>query len=341
VRRNAGERGRGAVWAVATSAALLLGIGAPVPAGAQAPAKVYHVGVLANSLDTSDGPLFQVFLDALRGLGYMQDRNMTIEWRSSEGEAEKLPELAADLARAKVDVIVATALQPAHAVGQATKTIPIVFVVTADPVGHGLVANAARPGGNMTGLAIYAREESSDRVLELIKATNPRASSVAVLTNPDNPIHRELLAQALPAAAQRTNIRLVKLEARSAADLQKAFETAVRERADALYVLGGDPLIFINRARIVELAAKNRLPAIYTGRSAVEAGGLMSYGPKLRDLFQRAASYVDKILKGARPGDLPVERSTKFELVINLKTAKALGLGISPPLLQRADAVIQ
>jgi putative ABC transport system substrate-binding protein len=339
VRRDVGGRRRAAP--VAASAALLLAIGAPIPAGAQSPSKVYHVGVLANSLDTSDGPLFQVFLDALRGLGYVQDRNMTIDWRSSEGEVDKLPALADDLARAKVDVIVATALQPARAVGQVTKTIPIVFVVAADPVGNGLVDNPARPGANMTGLAIYAREESSDRVLELVKATSPRASNVAVLANPDNPVHRELLAQALPVAARRMNIRLVKLEVRSAADLQKAFDAAVRERADALYVLGGDPLIFINRARIVELAAKNRLPAIYTGRSAVEAGGLMSYGPKLRDLFQRAASYVDKILKGARPGDLPVERSTKFELVINLKTAKALGLGISPPLLQRADAVIQ
>ena len=328
---------RAAPLILALAFAMLAG---PVAAEAQPAGKAYRIGVLANALDTADGPLFGVFLDGLRALGYVEDRNIIIEWRSSEGDFDRLPELAANLVRAKVDIIVAMSLQPARAAADATKTIPIVFVIVADPVAQKLVGNPARPGGNVTGLATYRPEESSQKVLQFLREANPNISRLAVLTNPANPAHRELMSQSLSAAARQLRVALLPLELRSLGDLQGAFDTAVRERADALYVLG-DFLTFIHRARIVELAARTRLPAIYAGRSGVEAGGLMAYAPNLRDLFQRAATYVDKILKGTKPGDLPVEQSAAYRLVINLKTANALGLTVPRSLLQRADEVIQ
>ena len=315
-------------------------LAAPLAAEAQQAGKVYRIGVLANALETADGPLFEVFLDGLRKLGYVEDRNVVIEWRSSEGDFGRLPTLAADLVRAKVDIIVATSLQPARAAAEATKTIPIVFAVAADPVGQRLVGNLARPGGNVTGLATYMPEEISAKVLQVLRETLPGVSRLAILTNPANPVHRDLMSQALPSAAQRLRVTLLPLEVRSLNDLQGGFDAAVRARADAVYVLG-DALTFIHRTRIAGLAATKRLPAIYAFRGAVEAGGLMSYGPQLGELFRGAATYVDKILKGAKPGDLPVEQPTKFELVINLKTAKALGLAIPPLLLLRADHVIE
>jgi len=309
-------------------------------AEAQPAARVYRVGVLANALETADGPQFEAFLDGLRKLGYVGDKNLHIEWRSSEADFDRLPALAEDLVRSKVDVIVATSLQPARAAAAATKTVPIVFVVGADPVGHGLVASLARPGGNVTGLATYQPAELSDKVLHVLKEVAPNLSRLAVLTNPTNPVHRELLARPLPAAAQRLKVTLLPLELRALGDLQPAFDAALRERAQALYVLS-DVLTFIYRARIVDLAARSRLPAIYTSRRAVEAGGLISYGPDLRDLFRRAATYVDRILKGGRPGELAVEQPQKFDLVINLSTARALGLSIPDSLRRRADQVIQ
>ena len=315
--------------------------GDPVPPAAAQPApRVYRVGVLANALETADGPNFETFLDSLQKLGYVGDRNLDIEWRSSEGDVLRLPALAEDLVRARVDVIVATSLQPARAAMAATKEIPIVFVVGADPVEHGLVVNPARPGGNVTGLATYQPEALSEHVVQVLKELSPGLSRLAVLTNPTNPVHRELLARPLPTATSRAKVTLVPLELRSLADVQAAFDTAVRERAHALYVLG-DVLTFIYRARIVELASRNRLPAIYSSRRSVEAGGLMSYGPDTRDMFKRAASYVDRILKGARPGDLAVEQPKKFDLVINLRTARALKLSIPESLRKRADQVIQ
>ena len=306
----------------------------------QPAAKVYRIGILANVLETADGPLFEAFVDGLNKLGYVEDQNVIIEWRSSEGDSERLPTLAADLERSKVDVIVATSLGPARAAAAATKTTPIVFVVAADPVGQGLVANTAKPGGNVTGLATYSPGENSERVLQLLREAGIKVTRLAILVNSANPVHNELLSRPLPAAAQRVGVTLLPLEAQSLSALQNAFDTAVREKADAIYVLG-DVFTFVHRPRIVALAAKNRLPAIYSSRGAVEAGGLMSYGPQLRDLFRRAATYVDKILKGAKAGDLPVEQPTKFELAINLKTAKALGLTIPPSLLKRADNVIE
>ena len=326
---------RAAVLAVALAL-----FAASVAAEAQPAGKVYRIGVLANALDIADGPSFEVFLDGLGKLGYVEDQNIVIEWRSSEGYHDRLPSLAADLVRSKVDIIVATSLQPARAAAEATKTIPVVFVVTADPVGQGLVGNLARPAGNVTGLATYVPGEISERVLQLLREVVPNVSRLAILTNPGNTVHTELMSRALPSAAQQSRVTLLPLKVQSLNELQSAFDAAIRERADALYVLG-DVLAFVHRNRIAALAAKNRLPAIYTFRGGVEAGGLMSYGPDFRDLFRRAATYVDRILKGAKPGDLPVEQPTKFELVINLKTAKALGLTIPPSLLRRADHVIQ
>jgi putative ABC transport system substrate-binding protein len=329
---------RAGARAVALVLALLA---APLVAEAQQPsAKVYRVGVLANALETADGPLFEAFLDGLGKLGYVEDQNIVIEWRSSEGDAERLPVLATDLVRSKVDVIVATSLGPARAAAAATKTVPIVFVVSADPVGHGLVNNLGRPEANVTGLATYVPREISERVLQLLREATIKLSRLAIIMNSANPVHRDLMAQALPSAAQRAGVTLIPLDVQSVNDLQRGFETATRERADAIYVLG-DVFTFVHRPRLVALAAKAKLPAIYTGRGAVQAGGLMSYGPQLRDLFRRAATYVDKILKGAKPGELPIEQPTKFELAVNLKTAQALGLTIPPSLLRRADEIVR
>ena len=326
--------------------ARVLGLGlallaAPLVAeGQQSAAKVYRVGILANALETADGPLFEAFVDGLAKLGYVEEQNVLVEWRSSEGDSERLPALAAELVRAKVDVIVATALGPARAAAAATKTTPIVFVVVADPVAQGLVGNTAKPGGNVTGLATYVPGENSERVLQLLREATVKVSRLAILVNPANPVHTELMSRPLPAAAQRHGVTLLPLEAQSLSALEAAFDAAVREKADALYVLG-DVFTFVQRPRIIAFAAKYRLPAIYTSRQAVEAGGFMSYGPQLRDLFRRAAAYVDKILKGSKAGELPVEQPTKFELAINLKTARALGLTIPPSLLKRADDVIR
>ena len=312
----------------------------PLAAEAQQAARVYRIGILSNTLDTADGPLFKVFTDTLRSLGYIEHRNTDIEWRSSEGDTERLPGLAGELVRAKVDVILATALQPARAAVGVTKTIPIVFVMAADPVGQRLVGNAARPGGNMTGLASFVPQESSDRALQLLKAVVPKLSRLAVLTNPANPVQTELLSGPLPAAAQKSKMVLLPLTVHAPGDLQTAFGAARRDGADAMYVLG-DTLTFTYRSLIVDFAARNRVPALYTTRGAVELGGLMSYGPQLRDLYRRAATYIDKILKGSNPGDLPVEQSGKYELNVNLKTARTLGLTIPPAIIKQAEQVFE
>jgi len=330
-------------WRAVSRAALIavssLLASAPV-ARAQPAAKVYRIGVLANALDTADGPLFGVFLETLGKLGYVQDRTFVIDWRSSEGDTDQLPALAGNLLRSKVDIIFATALRPAQAAVEATKTIPIVFVAVADPVRYGLVSDLAKPGGNATGVATYGSQEGGERALVLLKEAATKVSRVGVLMNPANPVHQELMGKVLPSAASRLNLTLLPLEMKAPGDLPGIFDAAVHDRADSLYVLG-DVLTFLYRARIVELAVKNRLPAIFASRRGVEAGGLMSYGPYLPDLFRRAAVYVDKILKGANPGSMAVERPTRQELVINLKAAKTLGLAIPAGLLRRADEVIR
>ncbi len=318
----------------------LLLLAAPVVAEAEPAGKVYRIGVLANALATSDGPTFLGFLEALKGLGYVQGRNMDIEWRSSEGETGQLPGLAMELLRAKVDIIFATGLQPALAAEEATKTVPIVFVVAADPVGQRLVQSLARPGGNATGVSAYVPQESADKALQSLRAVMPSLTRLAVLNNPRNPAQRELLAGPLPAAARRAGIVLLSFPVESAGELAGAFDAAQRERAQAMYVLG-DVLTFVQRTRIAELAVKHRLPAIYTTRGAVEAGGLMAYGPNLRELFRRAAAYVDKILKGSSPSALAVESSSRYELIVNVKTAKQLGLAVPVSLLKQAALVIE
>jgi len=278
------------------------------------------------------------FREGLKAAGRIEGRNIVVEWRWTEGKAGRSNELAADLAGMKPDLIVTTAGQPTAAVKAMTDTIPIVLIAAGDPVGTGLVASLARPGGNVTGLAGLAAEGFTGKMIELLQVAVPQSSRVAVLLNPTSGDHR-LIAAELPAAARQLRLTLLPLEVRAPDDLDAAFEQAVRSRADAI-VVHGDLLVYVNRARIADLAAKHRLPAIYYFRENVEAGGLMSYGPSLFDLGRRGATYVDRILKGAKPADLPVEQPTKFELVINLRTASALGLAIPPTLLQRADQII-
>ena len=321
---------------LASAMTLVLGLlSAWLAAEAQAARKVARIGILSST----DSAVWEAFRQGLRELGYVEGRNLTTEWRWHKGQFERLPDLAAQLVRLKVDVIVVSAPQPTAAVKAATTTIPVVFIAVADPVRVGIVSSLARPGGNATGFATVVPEGFPGKLLELLKEAVPKASRIAVLVNPTNEMHRVSLPQSV-AAADALKVRLQILEARGPDDLERAFDAATRERAEAIHVYG-DPLTFIHRARIAELAARSRLPALYLFRENVEAGGLMSYGPSQPDIFRRAATYVDKILKGAKPADLPVEQPTKFELVINLKTAKALGLRIPQSVLIRADEVIQ
>jgi putative ABC transport system substrate-binding protein len=279
----------------------------------------------------------EAFRQGLRELGYVEGQNIAIESRWTEGKDDRLPALAADLVRSKVDIIVAETGAATRAAQQATRTIPIVMSLVNDPVGSGLVGSLARPGGNVTGLTIMSPDLVGKR-LELLKEVVPKVSRVALLRHPDNPASAAQLREA-EAAAQALGVRLQTLEARSPQEIDGAFAAMTRERAGALLVIP-DTLFWSQRRQIVDLAVKRRLPSIRIGEAYAEAGGLMSYGPSYRDLERRAATYVDKILKGANPADLPVAQPTKFELVINLKTAKAIGLTIPQPLLQRADQII-
>ncbi len=322
---------------------VILGVGllaAPLAAGAQQPGKVFRIGILGNVPPThpEGARVWGAFFQGLRDLGYVEGRNITIEHRSSEGKYERLPDLAAELVRLKVDVIVAPASQNPFAAKQATRTIPIVMTGHPNPVGMGLVASLARPGGNVTGLSALS-PEIWGKQLELLKETVPRVSRVAVLGNPTNPAY-PLLLREVEVAARSLGVQLQTLEARGPDDFERAFAAMLRERAGALLVQL-DGMFLLHRTRIADLAAKSRLPAMYELREFVDAGGLVGYGPSIRDRFRRAATYVDKILKGAKPADLPVEQPTKFELIINLKTAKVLGLIIPPSVLVRADEVLQ
>ncbi len=318
---------------------LALGIlAAPLAAEAQQAQKVPRIGTLwGNSISTS-AHLLEAFRRGLRELGYVEGQNIAIEHRSAEGKWERLPDLAAELVRLKVDVIVTAGTPTALAAKQATRMIPIVMAFTADPIESGLVASLARPGGNVTGLSGMDTELGGKR-LQLLKQVVPGASRVAVLSNPTNP-YIGLVLRGTEAAARVLGVQLQPLEIRAPEDIERAFEAAIKGDANALTVVE-DVLIFTHRARIAALAAKSRLPAIYSFRESVEAGGLMSYAANLADSYRRAAIYVDKILKGAKPADLPVEQPTRFELVINLKTAKALGLTIPQSVLIRADQVIE
>src|SRR5262252_183752 len=311
---------------------------AALPAGhAQQPGKLFRIGFLGSGGPADHAPRVDAFRQGLRDLGYVEGRTATIEYRLAEGKMERLPALAAELVALKVDVIVASGTPTALAAKNATTTIPIVFATSGDPVGT-LVASIARPGGNVTGLSLVGPELVA-RQLQLLKEAVPKVSRVAVLSNPDNPYTPGMVKE-VAAAARSLKVRMQRLESRGGAATDAAFDAMARERSNALLVLF-DPVLTGQRARIAELANKHRLPSMCPHREYAEDGGLMAYGASLTDLYRRAATYVDKILKGAKPADLPVEQPTKFELVINLKTAKALGLTIPPSLLGRADEVIQ
>ncbi len=282
----------------------------------------------------------EAFLQGLRDLGYLEGRNVVIEIRDAEGKLERLPALAAELVALKVDVILAGGTAQALAAMEATRTIPIVFTAAVDPVADGLVTSLARPGGNVTGVSSLV-SELVGKWLELLKQAVPGISRVAVLWHPGTLGERteKDMLKGADVAARGLGMRLQFVEARGPGDFDRAFSDMTRARAGALTVWAS-PMFVSERRRLVDLAAKNRLPAVYGLREFVDAGGLMAYGPNAADVFRRTATYVDKILKGAKPGDLPVEQPTKFELVINLKAAKALGLTIPQSLLQRADEVI-
>jgi ABC-type uncharacterized transport system substrate-binding protein len=308
---------------------------APLAAEGQQTVKIPRIGYLSPT----DTPAFEnAFRQRLRELGYVEGRNIAIEYRLAEGKYERLPELAAELVRLRVEVILAVSNAAVHAAKSATRTIPIVFTLVTDPVASGYVASLAQPGGNITGLTTISAEIIG-RQLQLLKELVPQVSRVAVLQNLGNPGHPFMVREAA-GAARALGVQLRILEARSPNDLDTAFRAITGERADALLVLA-DALFRTHGARIANFAAKSRLPSVSGDREQAEAGGLISYGPSRLDIFRRAATHVDKILKGARPGDLPVEQPTKFELVINLKTAKALGLTIPPAVLGRADQVIE
>jgi ABC-type uncharacterized transport system substrate-binding protein len=313
---------------------------APLAAEAQQAGQAARIGYLAANLTVSPH-MTEAFRQGLRDLGYVDGRSVVIEYRDAEGKYDRLPARAAELVALKVDVIVAADTPAALAAKQATRTLPIVFIGAGDPVTIGLVTSLARPGGNVTGLSLLAPELVGKR-LELLKQAVPGVGRVAALWQPGfvgERTEKDMLKE-VEVAARALGVRLQFVEARGPADFDRAFSDMTRARADALTVLGS--AMFANeRRRVVDLAAKNRLPGVYGFREYVDAGGLMAYGPNVADLFQRAATYADKILKGAKPGDLPVEQPTKFELVLNLKTAKALGLTIPQSVLVRADQVIE
>lgn len=310
---------------------------APYGADAQQVAQVSRIGFLSPSSSADAGRL-AAFRQGLRDLGYVEGQNVAIESRWADGAYDRLPDLAVELVRLKVDVIVTYAAPAILAVRRATATIPIVMAGAGDPLGSGLVTSIARPGGNITGLSVVA-PELVGKQLEILREVIPRVSRVAVLGNPANASHTSQVEQAQD-AARVLGLRIQPVEARGAEEIGSAFATMIRERIGAVVVLV-DAMLIDFRAHIAGLAAKNRLPAMYALRDHAEVGGLMAYGPSVRDRFRRAATYVDKILRGAKPADLPVEQPTKFELVVNLKTARALGLAIPESVLIRADEVIR
>jgi putative tryptophan/tyrosine transport system substrate-binding protein len=311
---------------------------AGIAAGAQQTAKFSRIGFLGASSASFYSVRIETFRQGLRELGYVEGKNIAIEYRFADGMNDRLPELVAELVSLKVDIIVTTPASPASAAKNVTKTIPIVFVGAGDPVGIGLVDSLARPGGNLTGLTILNPELSGKR-LELLKEASPRITRVAFLFNPSNRTS-QLILEETERAAKGLGIQIQSLEVRSLNDFDGVFAAAIRKRPHALFA-AAQPIISTHRARILEFVSKNRLPAIFGSTEMVEAGGLMSYSPDLSEQFRRAAVYVDKILKGAKPADLPVEQPMKFGFVINLKAAKEIGLTIPPNVLARADRVIK
>jgi ABC-type uncharacterized transport system substrate-binding protein len=309
-----------------------------VTAEAQQPKKVPRIGFLSPVSPSTISDRVEAFQQGLRELGYVEGKNIVIEWRYAEGKVDRLPGLAAELVRVKVDLIVTTGPTPTRAAKGATVTIPIVMGFDNDPVGNGFVASLARPSGNITGLStLYP--EISGKQLELLKEIVPRLSRVAVLGSSTTPGDAQALRET-ELAAPALKVKVQYLDVLSAKDIETVFRAASKGRADALLVLTS-PVFVLQRTQIAEFAVKSRLAAIYDRREFVEDGGLMSYGTNFADLSRRAATYVDKILKGAKPGELPVEQPKKFEFIINLKAAKQIGLTIPPNVLARADKVIK
>jgi ABC-type uncharacterized transport system substrate-binding protein len=335
-KRNRAMRGARPLIALLAAVALL----APtLLVDAQPAGKVVRIGYLASSSRASGQHFLDAFRESLGELGWIDGQNVVLDARFAEGRHERLAELAAELVRLKPDVLVAGPAPPANAARQATGTIPIVMTAVGDPVELGLVASLAKPGGNVTGVAFSVGLEIFGKGLELLREFNPKLRRVAVLSNPANPNQAASIRDVM-AAARALGVQVRVLEARAPQALDGAFAAMAKDGAEALLVLT-DPLFLIHRHRIAELATRHRLPSMFAVREAAEAGGMMSYGPNLTAAFRRAAVFVDKILKGARPADLPVEQPTKFELVINLKTAKAIGVTVPPALVFRADQVIE
>jgi putative tryptophan/tyrosine transport system substrate-binding protein len=311
-----------------------------VSAHAQQPGKIFRIGFLDSTTASGQAVLLDALRQELSKLGWIEGKNLTIEYRFSEQKNERLPELAADLVRLKVDLIVVTEPTPALAAKNATTTIPIVMTTVGDPVGAGLVASLARPGGNVTGLASLGLQLNTKR-LEVLKDAVPKLARVGLLRQPSDSIAVDLQLKELRAAAVALKLKLEEIKTDAdAKGLEIAFQTAKQKQVGAIMTTSGR-FFFAERKRIVELADKHRLPAIYFSKEFVDEGGLMSYGADYVDLYRRAAHYVDKILKGAKPADLPVQQVTKFEFVINLKAAKQIGLTLSPEFLARANQVIK
>ena len=318
-------------------AAALVGLLAVTLDGAAQPAaRMRQIGVVL--LAQLPKPYMEAFRQEMRAHGYVEGRSIGIEFRFAEGKADRLPALVEDLVRRKVDVLVVESGAAALAAKQATRTIPIVMGVAGDPLSSGVVTNLARPGGNITGSTLQAPELSAKR-LQLLKETLPKISAVSVIYNATNPASQRYLEET-KSAARSLGIELHIVTVRSPTELEAAFQAVDQARPGALMTLA-DGMLFGSRTRIAEFAARSRLPGIFPEREFAEAGGFMSYGPSVLDVWRRSVVHVDRILKGANPGDLPIESPAKFELIINLKTAKALGLAISPSLLTRADAIVQ
>ena len=305
---------------------------------AQQPPKVTRLGFLIATSPSTEKSRLDAFLQGMRDLGYVEGKNLVIEWRYAEGKFDRLPDLAAGLVRLKVEVIVTTGPTSTSAAKEATVTIPIVMGLDIDPVGSGFVTSLARPGGNITGLSNLAPEISGKR-LELLKEIIPKLSRAAVLGTSTQPGTVQQLRET-ELAAGALGVKLQYLNVEDASDIETVFRAASKGRAQAVLVLGG-PVLISHRRQVADLAVKSRLPASYVRPEYVEDGGLMSYAPSSNDLLRRAATYVDKILKGAKPADLPVEQPTKFEFIINLKAAKQIGLTIPPNVLARADKVLK
>lgn len=311
----------------------------PLAAAAQPAGKVFQIGYLGNSTPSVEAPLVEGFRQGLRENGYVEGKNVVVHYRWADGRIDTVPVLVAELVRLKVDVIVASGTPGSLAAQRATKTIPIVVTAVGDAVGVGLVPSLARPGGNVTGLSALNLELEGKR-LEVLKELVPKVGQLSVLMNPANPF-TALAWKETQVAGARLGLMLHPAEVRTVDAFEGVFAAIVKTRPDALVVIADRPFLISNRKRIVAFAAQHRLPAMYSFREFVDEGGLVVYGPNFADMFRRAGRYIDRILKGTNPGDLPMEQPTRFELVINGKTAKTLGLTIPPSLLLRADRVIE